>query len=447
LGTDLKVGMFLSVGILLMLLLSTQVRDVSLFSDDGYNVTILMDDVLGLELNSKVNANGLDVGYIEDMHIKDNKVIVVLYIYNQFKIPKDSLVRIKAKGMLSGLLVSIELGISDEVLEDGDSLSDVLRFKSMDEAADKVYDAANEFTNLIYRFQGFVGDDTQQSFQQSIKNIESMTKNLENFTASQQKSIDTFVNEATKMIVILKNASGGLDKSMVTLTKQLETILKDIKSSTKQVDGFIKTSKTPIEESIKKVDSIIAEADTYMKDLSKTKLEVALSSHYNVAQNDTRSMFSLMLQPDKDKMYLFDLTSANDYSYDTKTKTRHIPKQYDDSNYLISAQLGNRSNNWLFRAGLIASSGGVGVDYFLLKDHLRTSIDLFDFSAKNYYIEGGNPNLRMTIRYTFLKYIDAYLSYNNALNSEASSASFGLGFRYFDKDFKTVIGVIGNGSI
>jgi phospholipid/cholesterol/gamma-HCH transport system substrate-binding protein len=101
----------------------------------------------------------------------------------------------------------------------------------------------------------------------------------------------------------------------------------------------------------------------------------------------------------------------------------------------------------LFRAGLIASSGGVGVDYFLLKDHLRTSIDLFDFSAKNYYIEGGNPNLRMTIRYTFLKYIDAYLSYNNALNSEASSASFGLGFRYFDKDFRTVIGVIGNGSI
>ena len=474
-SVDFKVGIFLIGGIFLMLLLSTQVRDVSLFSDDGYEIRLKVHNVMGLEANSKVNANGLDIGYIKDMQLDHNMVLIKLYIFEQFKIPDDSVVKIKTKGMLSSLLVSIELGKSSNYLKDGDYLNNIQRYKDVNEAANKVYQAAEDFTNLISRIDNFMGDDAKDGFVKSIKNIEHITKTLNDFTIDQQKSINDFMIEATKMMHILKQTSKNFDGSMIKLTKQLESILKDIKKSTNkvdnvldnitdvtngvdnvldnmtdvtnEVDNFVKTSKEPLQNSIKKVDTIATDVKKYLNDISKSKLEIALSSHYNLAYKDSKSIFSLMLQPNKDKMYLFDLVSANDYSYDDNTKTRHIPKQYDDSTYLISAQLGNRYNNLLLRAGLIENHGGAGIDYFLFNDKLRTSLEIFDFDAKNYYIKDPNPNLRATIRYTFWNYLDAYLSYNNSLNPTASSAILGLGFRYFDNDFKTVIGVLGSNGL
>ena len=462
-SSEVRVGLFVSIGIAMLLFLSTQVRDVSLFSTNGYELKVELDDVLGIEVNSKISANGLNIGFIKSMSLKNSKVIVTLQIREDILLPNDSIIEIRQKNMLSGMLLVFKSGTSDINYIDGDYIDDVVRYYSMDESADKVYDAANEFTNLIYRLQGMFNSDTQLQVKDTLSNINSLAKNLNTFVITQEASLSSFVVEANKLMSTFNHTSQDLNDSLPRITKKIENILNDIKSTTTTIDRrlpsvfdkvdnmgdnvnkFIETTSKPIENSLKTVDAVTIKLKDYVERVEKTRVEIGMNGQYFTSQGDSKSLFEMNLYPNNSKGYLFGLSARDDYSYDSLTNTRHIPKTYDDSGYKISAQLSNKIyKNTIFRAGLIESQGGIGIDYYNLGTKLKTSLDLYDFQSKNFYIKGGNPNLRVQLRYSILKYIDTYLGYENILNfSKAGSVTFGVGFRYDDEDFKTVIGVVG----
>ena len=453
--TEFKVGIFLAVGISFLLLLSTKVNDFSLFSNSGYELRVDMDDVLGIELNSKISANGLNVGYLKAMELNRDKVTLTIAIDAGVKIPNDSAIEIRQKSMLSGLVLVFNMGLSEEYYEDGDVIAEVLRFNSIDESADRVYDAANEFINLIYRLQGMINADTQKNIQESIENIAKMTGNLNGFLSAQQTSLTEFVKESNELLKLLKHTTSNVDASIPKMTARLESILNDIEKISKSakdeippvlqnIKTMVEDTKEPLKKTLETVDKVSVKADDLLTDMGKTEVEISLNSQYYATQNDSKSVFELSISPDINKAYVFGLSSRDDYSYDSTTGQRKVPKQYDNAVYLLSAQLQYGVSDFNLRLGIMENTGGVGVDYFMFSKKLRASLDVYDFDAKNFYVANGNPNIRMGVRYNLFKYIDTYVGYENILNiSEAGSFTFGLGFRTFDKDIKTVLSVVG----
>ena len=461
-SSEFKVGIFLAVGISFLLLLSTKVKDFSLFTNSGYELKVDVEDVLGIELNSKISANGLNVGYLKDMELNRDKVTLTISIDNGVKLPNDSAIEIRQKSMLSGLVLVFKVGMSNEMYKDGDTIEEVLRFNTIDESADRVYDAANEFINLMYRIQGMINADTQKNLQDSIENIAKMTGNMNKFLLTQQVSLGQFVAESNELLKILKNSTQTVDSSIPKMTARLEAILSDIEAMTKvakdevpvllksvntigtDIKTMVQETKEPLKKTLETVDKVTVKADDLLSGMNKTEVEISLNSQYYLKQNDAKSVFELSINPDTTKSYILSVSSRDDYTYDTATGLRNVPAQYDDSMYLVTAQLGYSTKDLNFRLGIMENTGGVGVDYSMLDNSLRASLDIFDFDAKTYYVANGYPNLRFGLRYSIVKYIDAYMGYDNILNaSEAGSITFGLGFRTFDKDIKTVLGVIG----
>ncbi|NWF67359.1 MAG: MCE family protein, partial [Campylobacterales bacterium] len=54
---ETKVGFFVFIAIVFMFLMTTQVKEFSMFSKNGYFIDTILEDVTGLEKNSKVRIN------------------------------------------------------------------------------------------------------------------------------------------------------------------------------------------------------------------------------------------------------------------------------------------------------------------------------------------------------------------------------------------------------
>ena len=103
----------------------------------------------------------------------------------------------------------------------------------------------------------------------------------------------------------------------------------------------------------------------------------------------------------------------------------------------ISALFGYRWNNLAGRAGIIESRGGAAFDYRSLKDRLRFTAELFDFTRPNFAAHG-----KVTARYYFSPSVYVTGGWDDFLNRsrKADSLFLGAGIRWSDDDIKYLLG-------
>jgi phospholipid/cholesterol/gamma-HCH transport system substrate-binding protein len=136
---------------------------------------------------------------------------------------------------------------------------------------------------------------------------------------------------------------------------------------------------------------------------------------------------------------MLDIISAPDYT-DTDDAGEYLGDlDHEKGKWYVSAQVGKRYRDFMVRGGLIESTAGGGVDWYVYHDKLKFSLDAYDFNAVN-DLRGTNAHLRATVRYRFYKFINAYAGYDNFLNSDASNLFFGLGIRFEDDRMKYLLG-------
>jgi phospholipid/cholesterol/gamma-HCH transport system substrate-binding protein len=138
----------------------------------------------------------------------------------------------------------------------------------------------------------------------------------------------------------------------------------------------------------------------------------------------------------RDKVQVETTTDASGQSNTVVTKTTRW-----DRDYLLSAQIGWRLEDFEVRAGLFDSTGGIGVDYDF-NDRTRFIGEAFDFGGRR----DDNPHFRLYSEYTFRKekrntprlFITSGV--DNVLNDTAFIV--GAGLRWRDDDLKYFLGTL-----
>jgi phospholipid/cholesterol/gamma-HCH transport system substrate-binding protein len=151
-----------------------------------------------------------------------------------------------------------------------------------------------------------------------------------------------------------------------------------------------------------------------------------------------KGYLTLDYKPSDTKSYKFDIAGMDDYSNLGENGSIIEPKKHQESKLLISAQIAKRFDDITLRGGLIESTFGAGVDYYMFNDKLKTSAELFDMNAQN-DVRGEDAHAKVMARYTFLKHLDLYGGVDNFLNEDATNSFVGLGVRFYDDDLKTLI--------
>ena len=453
--SEVKVGLFVFGMLVMLFLMSTQINRYSVARARGYNIEAFLGNASGLEVYAKVRINGVESGHVSRIYLVNNQAYATLFLDEGIALPIDSSLTLSQESLLSGRYIEIFPGEASQKIAPGESLNNTKRFAALDQTSTSINEAAMEFKNFIREARQVFSPESREHLTQVFTNLHQLTRHIDEILVENRKELREAIEGVRRMADSLARAGEGVGstsekfgESADTINAKLPHIMDRVDSVARSADEVIEENRQPLNSALKSIDHFFIEGnrvvhklDNYLALMDKSEIEVAMKAERLARDSYTKSYASLQYRPSPSRYYMFEVASGNDYS-----RANHgrivIPKRTDKAKTYLSAQVGKRYEDILFRAGIIENSGGIGLDYFLLNDQLKASLEAFDFSGKN-DLRGDKAHLKASLRWTLLKHIDLYFGVDNVLNKEATNGFAGVGVRFVDDDFKRLLGGLG----
>ncbi len=465
---DVRVGLFIFIGFILLFALSTQVGSFKNLSKEGFHLYTHLKNAAGLNENSKVKANGLEVGFVKSLKIDGEMIRAKLFIYQNVKIPVDSQIKPVQESLLGGRYLEITLGKAQEFLKDGDFIKPAPELFSIQDASDAIAKAAYEFRDLVVEAKKILTPETRENLKLTFSNLESITAELKKLTSLDllKNTIENFNKMAQNLSDVgakFKTSADTINGRLPGIIANLDVMVKDLKIAAAKMkdkipelaskfekiesdlEEIIAQNRKPLNDTLVSADAFFSSGNStfekvedLLETIDKVKLEVAMHTEYMESDNYAKGYLDLNYIPSDTKEYRFSVVGMDDYSRMDDEGNVILPKKHESSKILISAQIAKRIDDVVLRTGIIENGVGAGMDYYMLNDKLTASAEVFDFNAEN-DVRGSNPHAKVSARYNFLKHLDFYGGYDNFLNDKAKNAFVGVGIRFYDEDLKKLI--------
>jgi phospholipid/cholesterol/gamma-HCH transport system substrate-binding protein len=120
--TQFIVGIFALLGIAALATLSLSLGKLSLLPAPGYTLYASFDNISGLKTGDQIQLDGVQIGKVEHIGLKDMRARVALRINEGVPIDKEAIAAIKTAGIIGDKYVSVAPGYSDHILANGDTI-------------------------------------------------------------------------------------------------------------------------------------------------------------------------------------------------------------------------------------------------------------------------------------------------------------------------------------
>jgi phospholipid/cholesterol/gamma-HCH transport system substrate-binding protein len=120
--TQLIVGIFAILGIVALGILSVSLGKIPIFPSPGYTLYANFDNISGLKTGDQVQLDGVQVGKVVSIGLKDNRAHVGLRVDDGIEVDDGAIASCKTSGIIGDKYLSIALGPSDRILRPGDTI-------------------------------------------------------------------------------------------------------------------------------------------------------------------------------------------------------------------------------------------------------------------------------------------------------------------------------------
>lgn len=461
---ETKVGLFVVAGFMMLFALSTQVGTFKIGSKDGYRINVEIPDASGLEKNAKVRSRGIEIGTVEEFLLKPDSVRIGLLIDKEIKVPINSIVSIKQESMLGVKYVDIEFSRENIFAGASDTLTKTKSFASFDQTSESINEAAKKFDKFMVRLDNLVANN-EKNLSELIYNFKVAGAEFKEtgrmINSKLPQVLDKFDNVGTeftatgkmindklpKVLDKFESAGSEFETTGKSINEKLPTIMDKFVKLEDTTQGVLDENRETLKSAIKnvdtafdgvnkasvKVESSFDKLDKYLGSATKSTLGVEAKTERMIKDGYNKSYFGIDYSPKPTIHYLIDVAATNDY------RTGATTDLHSKGRTLVSAQYGKDLAKTRLRAGIIDSTGGFGVDYFMLNKKLKFSLEAFDFNAYN-DVRGKNAHLKSYLTYNMKKHIQLYTGYDNFINPDGRNIFFGLGVKFEDDDLKYLIG-------
>ena len=520
--TEIKVGLFVLAGIVILAYMSLRVGKFDFGKKKGYEISAYFDNASGLNQDVPVEIAGIEVGRVEQIDLDRGKARVTMRIKPDISIPSDSKALIRARGLMGDKFIEIIPGRPDSpLLEDGDKVVNTSAPTDIDQLVNRLGDIALDIQK-ISRSLGNVlgGEEGEVKMRQILDNINDTTASLNRIIAENERRVNALlvnfqefskdmkeVSEANKTAIneIVENfrqttfqlkdamesfnqiaqkierGEGSLGRLIndPSTVEDLNRTLVHLRSITEKIDSGEGTigrlvSREETGESLdatlaslknitEKIDSgegtigklindeAVAEnlgetlegINEYFTRTDAFKFDVDFHLEHLARHNDIKTYLNLKIQPKADKYYLLGLVSdplgvktvTDTVITETPGGTTTIHEEKRDKDKLkFTAQIAKRYEDLVLRGGIIESSGGMGVDYYLFDDRLTLTFEAFDFDTDT------RSHLKAGVDFSFFKYLYLTAGFDDFISDEGRSSFFvGAGLRFEDDDLKYLL--------
>jgi len=497
---EAKVGIFVLLGLLVLTYFTFRVSKWGVIGERGYRITVDFETAAGLDPKANVKMAGVPIGKVEEIQLVGNRARLVLRVQEGVRIPVDSVASIQTQGLLGEKYVEILPGKDTErMLPSGGRVENTIPPANLDEIIRKVSMISEDLKQFTATLSSTFGTpEGRKAMNDILRNVQQTTEVLRTVVTANEERLNRILTNVDVLSADLKEISSenkenlrvtvaNLRELSETLRNEAPGLAKKLEEMSERVSGVVGENRENIKESIEnlkhasaKLDNTLDAAgrvlsridrgegtlgmlvtdntahetltrtlegiDKFVRKTERLKTFLDYRLEYQTEPSEFKHYANLRLQPSADKYYTigivddprgkFDSSDTTVITGGTVTRTR---TESFSNDLLFSAQVAKRFSGLTVRGGVLESTGGVGLDYEILKNRLTVGADVFDFTRKD-----QPPHLKLYGNYDIVKNLFVTGGVDDLLNDEQNLRTFffGFGIKFADEDLKTVIGAV-----
>jgi phospholipid/cholesterol/gamma-HCH transport system substrate-binding protein len=486
-----RIGLFMLAGLIILGVFIIKIEDIPVGErGDRLEVSARFSSVAGLDRKAAVRIAGVRIGKVETIDLDGSEAVLLLSLDPHVRLHEGAWAQITSLGMLGDKYIEIIPGDPTAPLLSSGAVLGGTTTPSFDDVMRVATDIGEDVKEVTEALRGSIGGPQGEvALEEIVTNIRDLTASLKVLIAENQANVNATTENFKDFSATLRDELPKITDKMNTLADQLNDVVgenrEDLNASMgnireltdrlqvsaenlNQITGKISSGEgsigklvndeTTVDNLNQTLDSIEGGIDTLNETMGRYRryqLEVALRGEALATTDQSRMAFGFDLWTTKNRFFRLE---GVDMPYGrVRTDTQYVTTTYPDGtqeSYLeekiktsdkigINAQVGYRVfPNTIVRAGLIESSGGVGLDHsFKLGKRPMTLIfEAYEFGRE--FDEG--VHLKFEGRYFISRHIFLTAGWDDPLVSDKSSVLFGGGITWNDEDVKYSLGLAGS---
>lgn len=452
----LKVGLLALAALSSIVVMSLKITQNQTGFGTHTEYQTLLEDASGIQEKTSIKVAGITAGRIKSIELHENKALITFEIVDKVKVTEGSFLSIKSVGLLGDKFIDLKLGsgnplpegtrletqpgagfdtlaqdasaVLKEVKEIAASVKDALRDENGNNMVKSIITNINDMAESLKR----MSTGNEDKINQIIADIEQLSSQLAYETDRNQK--DSFANDLTKVGPILDKVDSAMG--------DLKIIMADMREGKGTVGKLLRD-----EAVVDQVSQTLSSVNRLVNRINNIEADIAIATGANTRLgSDTR--FDIDIFPAPERFFRLGVVT-NDFGpqveRETSTytsqnggpETERTERKIRKDAFKFNLQIGRRIQRFGLRAGLIESTGGVGIDYFFPDWGIRTGTELFD------YQKDAGPNLRLFGEVKIWNVMFARVAGEDLLSKTGKqSATLSVGLRFNDQDLAALIGLL-----
>ncbi len=245
--TEIKVGITVVVGILIFLWIFGWAKNFNIDSNRK-KLTIEFNSVAGLEKGDAATINGVRKGFVDDIEVQGNKVIVKVNLDRDVKIMQDATFSILMLDLMGGKKIEIKPGISNTPID----------FAQIQKG---------KFSGDISTAMAALSS-VQEDLVSVIKEVKVSLKNMNKLFAN-----TSFTKEVQTSVKNLSDLTGKLNIVLTENRNNLKSLIEQGNKISKSANEMLKENQEAIKQTLKNAQSVVASTDTLVKRINSFTVE------------------------------------------------------------------------------------------------------------------------------------------------------------------------------
>jgi len=499
LSPEAKVGLFVLIGIMLLVYMSLKVGGFRLGKAEGYTLYATFDSAAGLDINASVKVAGVEVGRVKKITLTGNKARLELLINRDVKIGRDFTAALKSTGLLGEKYLELIPGApGSPPLKDGQEITRTAKYMDIDRLLTSLSDLSTDLRKISESLGNVLGGpEGQRTIKDIVGNIREMTGNVNALIKKNDEKIDTIVanietfsrvlgKDGPRIAKALEEAVNNLNTSLVETSRSLNGLIEENRANLREGVANLKTAAVKLERAMETLNRVTGEVapdvkktiesmgrvaekidrgegtigklvndremaeslgktvkgiNSFLEQAQKIHVYLGYRGEYLFAEDDVKGYLTFRVQPRSDKYYLFEVVDDPRGKVTTKTESTIV------NGTKVTTTQTTITDKLKFSAEIAKGFGPVTLRGGLIESEGGVGIDYepwknrlrFTFEAFDFN-QTGNPHLKVGARFNINKYFYFTAGADDFISRIGlATAYLGLGLEFRDDDIKYLL--------
>lgn len=273
--TEIRVGLTVLVGILVFIWILGWAKNFSIRSNE-HVIKVRFANVSGLEIGDQVTVNGMRKGYVKEMIVEPNNVLVELSIENDVQLKEDASFAISMLDLMGGKKVEVFPGTSSRVydnnkISEGKFYADIPSVMSLfGSVQDDLVTVLRDVKISLHSMNNYLTDDKLNAdVKKSLSNLSLLTEKLNAMISENRNDVRSLTQNAVEL-------TETSNKILLTNKDNIDQLFIDLKSAFQKSDTLLTSLNSLTTETMNQQNNVgkLLYDENLIKDLKQTLKQV-----------------------------------------------------------------------------------------------------------------------------------------------------------------------------